>query len=259
MMAVISGLSGIGLEELVSRAALLTRVDRKYVLPAREVGPLVASASFETLALDIDGSRRTPYASTYFDTPCLETFRAAAHRRRRRCKVRIRTYIGSSSCWLEVKTRGTRAGTVKTRWEHDPNAAEELGEGLRNVVEVMEEQDLTLDSGALTSVLETRYERATLFLPGSASRVTIDSSLGWKDLRSGGQLRLPDIAIVETKSGSGPSEMDRLLWRQGIRPSRISKYATGLAALHADLPAVPWRRVLRNHFTPHQINQGELT
>jgi hypothetical protein len=54
--------------------------------------------------------------------------------------------------------------------------------------------------------------------------------------------------VVETKNGSVASSADRELWRRGHRPVAISKYATGLAALHADLPAAPWKRVLRQHF-----------
>ena len=46
----------------------------------------------------------------------------------------------------------------------------------------------------------------------------------------------------------GGLPVDRLLWQRGTRPARISKYATGLAALRPDLPDVPWRRTLRRHF-----------
>ncbi|OUE09106.1 hypothetical protein CMsap09_09190 [Clavibacter michiganensis] len=56
------------------------------------------------------------------------------------------------------------------------------------------------------------------------------------------------MAIVETKSGSRPSAVDRLLWSHGHRPSTISKYGTGLAALRDDLPSNKWNRVLRRHF-----------
>lgn len=42
--------------------------------------------------------------------------------------------------------------------------------------------------------------------------------------------------------------MDRLLWRQGIRPARISKYCVGLAALDPTLPANRWNRTLRRYF-----------
>ena len=48
--------------------------------------------------------------------------------------------------------------------------------------------------------------------------------------------------------GEPDAAADRLLWRGCIRPMRISKYATGLAALRPDLPDGPWRRALRRHF-----------
>ena len=58
----------------------------------------------------------------------------------------------------------------------------------------------------------------------------------------------PDLVVVETKSAGSASAMDRLLWSHGVRPTRISKYATGLAALDPDLPHNRWSRTLRRHF-----------
>ncbi len=55
---------------------------------------------------------------------------------------------------------------------------------------------------------------------------------------------MPDTLIVETKGGSSPSALDRALWRTGTRPSRVSKYGAGLAALDDDLPDLKWHRVL---------------
>ena len=86
------------------------------------------------------------------------------------------------------------------------------------------------------------------FVPATSSRVTIDTDLIWQD--GARELHLPDLAIIETKTGSTASCVDRLLWAQGQRPGRVSKYATGLAALRPDLPATPWRRTLQRHFSP---------
>jgi hypothetical protein len=55
--------------------------------------------------------------------------------------------------------------------------------------------------------------------------------------------------IIETKSGSRTSEVDRLLWSHGHRPATISKFGTGLAAMRHDLPSNKWARVIRHHFT----------
>jgi len=64
----------------------------------------------------------------------------------------------------------------------------------------------------------------------------------------GGGFELPGMTIVETKSMSQASEVDRILWRLGARPVSLSKYATGLAALHPELPRNKWSRLLRGPF-----------
>ncbi len=65
---------------------------------------------------------------------------------------------------------------------------------------------------------------------------------------TGAVLSRPDLVAIETKSAGGAGELDRILWRRGHRPDRISKFATGLAALRRELPANRWARVLRRHF-----------
>ena len=52
------------------------------------------------------------------------------------------------------------------------------------------------------------------------------------------------MVIIETKSGTAPSVADKHLWRAGIRPAKISKFATGMAALNPQLPANKWNRVI---------------
>ena len=47
----------VGLEELVERAGLLTRVDRKYLVPVEDVGTLVGSLPADAQVLQI-GARR---------------------------------------------------------------------------------------------------------------------------------------------------------------------------------------------------------
>src|SRR5689334_1799372 len=108
-------LPAIGHAELVEQAALQTRVDRKYAVPRHAVDSLLAGLGDDTRVLEIDGLRVFRYHSVYFDTGDLTSYRLAAYRRRRRFKIRTRTYLDSASCWLEVKTEGARGGTVKDR------------------------------------------------------------------------------------------------------------------------------------------------
>jgi hypothetical protein len=262
----------IGLEELTARAALQTRVDRKYVVPVTALAGILADLGPETRVLEIAGVRRFRYESVYFDTPELESYRMAVHARRHRFKMRTRAYVDSATAYLEVKTRGARSATVKERLAYDFEARRELtADGLHYAHESLDGAGFDLDPGRLRRTVVTTYDRATLFIPGFSpgflsedespagpahpeSRATIDTRLTWElDPSVAGaarRLATPAIAIVETKSGSRPSGVDRLLWSHGHRPATISKYGTGLAALHPELPANKWSRTLRRHFHP---------
>ena len=243
-------LTPISLDELVARASLQTRVDRKYLVPATAVDALLTDVAPHVQVLQIGTLRTFAYESVYFDTADLLTYHLAAHRRRRRFKVRTRTYLDSAQCWLEVKTRGARGATVKNRLPYDPDRAADLRPGGWYVETVLADAGIHgVDAGTLHPVLLTRYLRTTLFLPASSSRVTIDTHLTWDDGEH--LVTVPHLAVVETKTGSCASPLDRMLWASGARPVRISKYATGLAALRPDLPATRWRRTLRRHVLPH--------
>jgi hypothetical protein len=246
--ALLDALPRIGLAELEERAALQTRTDRKYIVPIGEADWLLEMLAPDAVVLEIDGVRQFTYESRYFDTPELISYHRTAHRHRRRFKVRIRTYVDAGTCWLEVKVPGQRGSTVKYRAPHEPGQQHTVDAGRDFVDDIFDRHGLPAASrAALIPTLRTEYLRCTLLLPGSDSRVTVDTALRWTT--DDHELRLPLTAIVETKTGSAASRADRQLWRRGHRPVALSKYATGLAALRSDLPAAPWRRVLRRHFT----------
>jgi hypothetical protein len=242
-------LPAVGLEELVERSALQTRIDRKYVVDPSVAAELLASAPPGTRALDIDGERTFGYTSVYLDTPELVGYHLAAHRRRRRFKVRSRSYDGSGLAYLEVKTRDG-AHTVKARLEGQHVRGDGLtAEGRAFVADTLADAGIAPALvGLLTPALRTRYRRSTLQLAGDACRVTLDRDLHWWACATGAARSSPELVVVETKSAGAVSPMDRRLWARGVRPTRISKYATGLAALHPDLPHNRWSRTLRRHF-----------
>lgn len=250
----LAGLGTIGLSELTDRAGLLTRIDRKYVVPRSELDAVLGDLDPGVRVLDVDGVRSGAYESVYFDTPELTSFLMAARPRRRRFKIRTRTYVDSAQSYLEVRTRGGRGVTVKDRLPYPiDDRATLTTEGRRYTDTVLDEADITGAEGQdLVPTLTTRYRRTTLFLPESSSRATIDTGLSWSTVRRGStpQLRLdrPGLSIVETKSVSRASAVDRILWAHGHRPATISKYGTGLAALRSDLPDNKWAPVLRRYF-----------
>jgi hypothetical protein len=181
----------------------------------------------------------------YFDTPTLASYHATAHGRRRRFKVRTRSYLDSGACTLEVKTSDARGRTVKRRVAYavDDRRRLTLG-GLHFVAAVAEVATVARD---LAPVLTINYRRTTLLLPNGVTRITIDTGLACT-AAGANAVAVPDIVLIETKTADSPTAIDRLLWTWGRRPMTFSKYCTCLAALHPELPANKWNRILRRHF-----------
>jgi len=245
-LAVLEHLEAISLDALNEVAALQTRTDRKYILGPAELAALLGQLPNSIRVLEIGGQRSFGYESTYFDTPDHASYRSAAHRRRQRWKVRIRSYETSPDAMLEIKTKDGRGHTVKTRIGCGHGERHTLDRAARSFV--AETIGDATTSGRLVPSLTTSYRRSTFVDLADASRLTIDRDLvctGW----SGNRASIGDHAIIETKSSGAPSATDRWLWSHGLRPTKVSKYCTGLAALHPELPHNKWNRVLQRHWT----------
>ena len=239
-MTALARFAPVDLETLVATAGLQTRVDRKYLLRPEAFERLLEALAGRARVLEIGGRRSFGYESVYFDTPDLLAYRAAAHGRRRRFKVRTRTYLDSGECVLEVKTSSGRGETVKERRTHDPASRDRLDADAAAFVR----ERITADvAGELAPVLTTTYARSTLVDRDEAFRMTCDVGLVCAG-PDGACLRVDDHVLVETKSAGSARLPDRLLWAAGCRPMTISKYCVGLAALHPGLPANRWHRTL---------------
>lgn len=243
-------LEPVSLAELNANAALLSRVDRKYVVDAELIDEVLSGLDPRTRILEIDALQSFMYQSVYFDTAGFDSYCTAAFRRRRRFKVRTRTYVDSGECWLEVKTRGPRKRTVKARIPHAASRAGRLdASALRFVESALADGGIDPRLAAeLRPMVRTGFIRSTLWLPADGARVTVDRDLAVT--RGGDCVGYPGLAVVETKSGSAPSQADHLLWSRGVRPGKVSKFAVGMAGLDRDLPANKWHRVLTEHFHP---------
>jgi hypothetical protein len=234
----------ISLDELCGLPDLQTRVDRKYMLPEAVVALLIEQVHGDAGVLVINDRASLGYESVYFDTDDLACYHAAAHGRRRRFKVRTRTYLETGVCFLEVKTVGGRGQTIKQRGPYPfEDRGRMTGEGRRIVADLLG----TAAPPDLRPVMTTTYRRSTLVDMSTGGRVTIDADFrgATPDERA---VFLEGHVIVETKSPSGPTATDRWLWGAGCRPVRLSKYAVALAALDPQLPANKWARTLRRWY-----------
>ncbi len=247
--ALLASYRPLSLRGLEARAALMVREDRKYVVPVPVLTRLLDRLRPAFEVLEVEGRRTSRYDSTYFDTPDAGLFRAHAQGRRLRYKVRTREYTDLQTRFVEIKLKGERGRTVKVR---RPCTAQEHREGGPGVVaytaHVIGAHYGEPPADPLVPTLSVVYDRSTLVASSEELRLTIDTSLAFArpDGRRVAGLR-PDLALVEVKSPSGRSDVDRLLLGQGLRPQSFSKYGLGLVCARDDVPRADLRRSVQQY------------
>ena len=284
--SLLADLDVIGLDELNERAAMLTRVDRKYIVDAETAAKVLSTLDADASVMEIDGQRDFAYDSVYFDTPQMQSYHSAAYSRDDTFKIRTRSYLDSELTFLEVKTDGEQDMTVKKRIPYTFENRDTLtAEGHEYITAALGDI-LAGPVHKLEAVLTTGYRRTTVFLPQSeknpvASRMTVDNALTWTPMSEnilmagvnyrnfhgnlvGTTYGLPNAVIIETKSGVEPSVADQHLWDAGITPAKISKFATGMAALNPQLASNKWEETLKNwmHLEPVEgtrLNVDDMT
>ncbi len=113
--ASLSRFGTISLDGLNAKAAMLERLDNKYIVPADRLLPAFARFAALFDVLEIDGKRAFTYATDYFDDDAAQAYHDHHQGRRKRCKVRIRHYVDAGFSYLEVKLKDLRDATVKKR------------------------------------------------------------------------------------------------------------------------------------------------
>lgn len=251
-------LDPVELSTVLASAELQTRHDTKFIVFPSVLERLLADVGHEFQALDIQGHRVFAYSSTYFDTPDLVTYRDHLMGRRRRYKVRTRSYLDSTLCNLEVKFAGLRGTTDKHRVPHPAHAADHLSpDALHSIGVIMTENGLSRPENLAASVTTT-YRRTTLVSRTRPVRLTcdVDLAITMDRQRKRGLL---DRTLVEVKTETPRDPLICALIRLGARPVDISKYCAAVALLRPDLPSAPWRSVLRRHFGAPSRTAADLT
>jgi VTC domain len=224
----------ISLDALNAKAAMLERLDNKYVVRGpvlRRALPRLAEA-FDVL--EIDARRDFVYETCYFDDPERRSFHDHQQGRRQRMKVRVRRYVDAALCFVEVKLKDKRGVTIKKRLRCDPSSFGTLDEAGRAHVESAY-RDLygrEFDQ-PLEPVLWMSYSRTTLVAKEGGERMTIDSGIRF-DGAGAGQATDDDVFIVETKSSNGNGLADRVLRGLHQHPTNgCSKYCVGMSVTGA--------------------------
>lgn len=230
----------ISLKALNGKAAMLERLDNKYVVEAPALAAALPELAERFDVLEIDGRRGFTYDTCYFDDPERRSFHDHQQGRRQRMKVRVRRYVEAALCFVEVKLKDKRGITVKKRLPCDPAQFGTLDDAALAYVEQAHQAQYGRPfQRPLEAVLHMSYRRITLVAREGSERMTIDTGIGFygaerDDAQGPRQHTGHQVFIVETKSAHGHGIADAVLRRQHQHPTNgCSKYCVGMSVTGA--------------------------
>lgn len=246
MNALISKFQPISLEEM-GGIRLMNRTDTKFVTSIDKLMALLQMAGDAYRVQEIDGKRNMSYATIYYDSHDYAFYNAHHDGHAGRQKVRVRSYVDSHLSFLEVKTKDNHGKTHKSRISAmNLSMFESVAKAsvmphvfrLQNDRKAMDflEQNLRIDPQLLEQKIENRFHRITLVNKAKTERLTIDTDLEFRNLTTGLQCSLPQLAIIELKrDGLKPSPILGMLRELRIHQSGFSKYCIGEALTNPSL------------------------
>lgn len=241
----------INLHGLNNRAALLERYDSKYVLTTKQLLAFLAAIINDFDILEINNKRQFTYETIYFDSANYQCYLNHNQGKRKRIKVCLRNYKDSNLQFFEIKHKAKRSLTIKERIpiSHELININQLTPGLMQILN----QTLIHNYGwpwqhDLSRSLVVFYERITMVAKYGAERITIDNNINY--LKDNKQLGLnPDRWVIEVKSKTGISDIDRILFAQGVRPTQgCSKYCMGVSTLVNPKRNDSFKPILKRYF-----------
>ena len=219
----LDSIAPITLEEMES-VKLLNRIDTKYLTNEATLEKILRDASRAGYrALETEGSKISPYDSVYYDTDGMKMFLDHHNKRLVRQKVRTRSYVNSGDAFLEIKRKNNKGRTSKKRTSIPLSELNDFRSDPAAAAYLAKHSAFTVDQ--LSPVLETMFKRVTLVNAARTERLTIDTCLCFKNLRTGREASLKDAVIIELKQdGRASSQMKGILLDHRVKPARVSKY-----------------------------------
>ena len=218
----LSGFASISLEEM-NGVSLLKRVDTKFLTTKSELSKLLPLLYSDYQILEIDGSRLMNYSTLYFDTKDLRCYMEHHNGKAKRHKIRIRRYIESDICFLEVKEKQYSGMTNKVRCSID-DFESDLSPKSKKFIEKATQKDWELKP-----TLHNNFKRFTLVNTQRSERVTIDTAIEYKTNFSTKQLENVVVIEVKQEKQNTRTPIYNTLKSNRIRTVSFSKYCMGIA------------------------------
>lgn len=203
-------------------AALMTRVDDKYVIQLKHVPVLLKAIRNEYSVLTESDTQVFSYQTRYFDTQDKQCYTDHHNGKGHRYKLRIRHYDDTQTTFVECKLKNNKGSTTKLRRAHMGSFS------LASASDFLFE-NLSRSSDDFAPMIDVHYYRITLMNRTCDQRVTIDLNLNYQNLDTGEVAAFQNTAIVEIKkkSRSERTSVNHVLSALRYQPRDFSKYCMG--------------------------------
>jgi len=226
----LSGFTSISLEEM-NGVSLLKRVDTKFLTTNSELSKLLPLLYSDYQILEIDENRLMNYSTLYFDTKDLRCYKEHHNGKAKRHKVRIRRYVESDICFLEVKEKQNSGMTNKVRCSID-DFETDLSPKSKKFIENATKKDWELEP-----TLHNYFKRFTLVNTQRSERVTIDTGLEYKTDSITKQFKNVVVIEVKQEKQNTRTPIYSILKSNRIRTVSFSKYCMGVANIFSGIKA----------------------
>lgn len=225
--------------DLIGARLLQQRIDRKYLLPRKQLELLLVRLHAHYEVVQAAGRLAATYDTLYFDTQDRQMYEAHRRGRGRRYKVRVRHHLDRQLSFLEIKRKDSDIHTTKAR------LVRPFGDsGLDAEATLFIEQHSPLPASRLLPQVAIAFRRVTLVGTTVNERLTIDLDLEVRN--DSRRQRFPELAIAEIKQArySNRTPVVAALRALGVREWSVSKYCLATVTL-AGVRSNTFKPVLR--------------
>ncbi len=224
---------------------LMDRTDTKFVFHVQDLDAVLSEISKHYRALEVEGTRWSPYETLYYDTPGLELYIRHHNQKLNRYKIRYRKYVNSNLHFFEIKFKNNKGRTIKKRIKETAIETE-----IKNNAQQLLESITGFKAAELKPILFVNCSRATLVNTQMEERLTLDVKLQFK--RNGAELNFEPLVIAELKQNkvNVRSPFYKLMKHYRFRSSSMSKYCFGVTQLFPEIK--------KNNFKPKILTLNKI-
>lgn len=215
----------INLEEMED-VKFMNRTDTKFIFHTSWMEEFLKVLKENYTLLEIGGSSLQEYKTLYFDDSNFTFYKDHHNKKPHRYKVRMRNYVNSQISFLEIKEK-VRGKTFKSRIQI-PSLDKSI-DCFKDFIH----KDLPKNIH-LQPTLVNYFERMTFVNFDKTERLTIDTNIRFINKEESSPLENLLIAELKQSKLNRNSAFYRLMKKNQIRPSSMSKYCIGLIQSNLD-------------------------